>query len=153
MTPLEDVNALKDIVVRMMQFISQFDDVALGEMYEWSKTLEALSDTVREELKRRCRFRGQVAGWTMSLVQGMREIKDVAAAGQALSGLLSKEEFDSCCSVSLTKLEKALCQKRQAATGGQVDMMQCRDELLARLGGLVTHREDRQVLLKNGRRQ
>lgn len=146
MSPQEDVSILKNTVFRMYQFLKQFDDNALGDLYSFNKQLTMLIEASREELRNRCRMR-PVNGWQLSEQKGIREIKDFASAYRVFADIMSQQEFESCCTVALTKLERIFTDYMMTKNPG-ISPDSCRQMFNDRVAPLVTYKPSREILMR-----
>ena len=100
------LNKLEIYAERPAPVVADLPDEQLTALYEQSKILKTIFETIEKELKKRASENGVCGDYKIKTVPGARQITDINKAFE-LSGLTA-EEFIKCCSVSVPTLEKAM---------------------------------------------
>ncbi|GEM_PF-5632936 len=138
---------------QMQQYLSanlpQLDDRALALFYEQSRRFSRLSDDIRDEMRMRYSTHGSVAGWRLVRHQGARMLGNPDLAYDALKEVLTRQEFFSCGSISIPKLQGLYTQRRCELTPAMNEGMSTR-EFLDIITPLLVQKPDTLVWKKEG---
>jgi len=130
--------------------IAQLADADLAMMIDSLAPASKFLESLQRELKTRIEFRGApVANWTIKTTSGGREAADINQLYAAISGDVNNEEFVSCCSLSVSKVEKLFAFKKKRL--GEYKTEKEAKELFAeKTNGLIVEKSPRNQLVKMG---
>lgn len=100
------LNKLEIYAGRPAPVVADLPDEQLTVLYEQSKILKTIFESIEKELKKRASENGVCGEYKVKTVPGARQITDINKAFE-LSGLTA-EDFIKCCSVSVPTLEKTM---------------------------------------------
>lgn len=128
--------------------IARLADADLAMMIDALAPASKFLESLQRELKTRIEFRGApVANWTIKTTSGGREAADINQLYAAISGDVNNEEFVSCCSLSVSKVEKLFAAKKKKI--GEFKTEKEAKELFAeKTNGLIVEKTPRNQLVK-----
>lgn len=125
--------------------LSEVPDSFLCELAGRFKVVAKFADRVTEEIKARCAEKGACGSYVLKTTSGGKEIPDINAAFNALSGVFKAEEFLTYCKVSEPALRKAYAAKMKEI--GKCASLKDGEKLFAdAMGELIQQKAPRQVL-------
>lgn len=122
-------------------------DEELSELYDICKTLNYLAEDVRKALTNRCQRNGVVGGKYLRTIPGTRVIENMSAAYVALRDVMTKEEFQKACSVSVTKLQKTYIELRQEQNKN-LEYPELEQEFKMRMANVISYGPSRLQIAK-----
>lgn len=130
--------------------IAQLADADLAMMIDSLAPASKFLESLQRELKTRIEFRGSpVANWTIKSTSGGREAVDINRLYAAISGDVDNAEFVSCCTLSVSKVEKLFAAKKKRL--GEFKTEKEAKELFAsKTDGLIVEKSPRNQLVKCG---
>lgn len=147
MTNFELVKQFQQLQEYLIRNLSQLDDSALALLYDQSRKFSYVAESIRNELRGRCAMRGSICGWHLVRQRGARELRNPELVYNTLQDVLKREEFFSCCSTSIPKLQELYVRRRRELVP-QMNEGESTREFLDRIAPLITRKPDVQ-LLKN----
>lgn len=125
--------------------LSEVPDSFLCDLAGKFKVVAKFADRVTEEIKARCAEKGACGSYVLKTTSGGKEIPDINAAFNALSGMFKAEEFLTYCKVSEPALRKAYAAKMRE--NGTCASLKDGEKLFAEaMGELIQQKAPRQVL-------
>lgn len=125
--------------------LSEVPDSFLCELAGKFKVVAKFADRVTEEIKARCAEKGTCGNYVLKTTSGGKEIPDINAAFNALSGVFKAEEFLTYCKVAEPALRKAYAAKMKE--NGICASLKDGEKLFAEaMGELIQQKAPRQVL-------
>ena len=126
---------------------TRMQDDALAAIYERCQLVAKVTAAVEAELKRRIEASGSCAGYTLKASSGGRECKDLSALYNAVGDVLDQPEFLSCCTVSVSALEKAYA-KACKTLGLHPTEKAAREAFQSETAGIVAEKAPRKSIVK-----
>ena len=125
--------------------LSELPDSFLCELAGKFKVVAKFADRVTEEIKARCAEKGACGSYVLKTTSGGKEIPDINAAFNALSGVFKAEEFLTYCKVAEPALRKAYAAKMKER--GMCASLKDGEKMFAEtMGDLIQQKAPRQVL-------
>lgn len=125
--------------------LSDLPDAFLCELAGKFKVVAKFADRVTDEIKARCAEKGACGNYVLKTTSGGKEIPDINAAFNALSGMFKAEEFLTYCKVSEPALRKAYVAKMKERC--KCKSLKEGEKMFAEeMGDLIQQKAPRQVL-------
>lgn len=125
--------------------LSEVPDSFLCDLAGKFKVVAKFADRVTEEIKARCAEKGACGKYILKTTSGGKEIPDINAAFNALSGMFKAEEFLTYCKVSEPALRKAYVAKMKERC--KCKSLKEGEKMFAeKMGELIQQKAPRQVL-------
>ena len=125
--------------------LAEVPDAFLCELAGKFKVVAKFADRVTEEIKARCAEKGACGSYVLKTTSGGKEIPDINAAFNALSGMFKAEEFLTYCKVSEPALRKAYVAKMKERC--KCKSLKEGEKMFAEtMGDLIQQKAPRQVL-------
>lgn len=107
LTKTAETTAIKAEELIQLKSLSDLTVDELCELKRRCDLVAKLGERVDNRIKAVCEESGSCGRWTLKEVSGGKEIKDINAAFNAVSGILDASKFLDACSVSVSKLKDA----------------------------------------------
>ena len=128
------------------------DPATLAKWYEAAQTAKLLVARVESAMREYLDQHGECAGYRWQEVAGRREVDDICHAAIQFSDIITNSEFLSCCSVSVSQLESAVCDRLQAqavAAGGKLSRAEAKRRFSEMSEGVVRRGDPSRKIVKS----
>lgn len=127
--------------------LSELSPEALCELKKKCDLIAKLGERVDNRIKAICAESGQCGIYTLKESSGGREIKDINSAFNLVKETMNPEEFLSCCSASVSKLEK-LFAKNKKDSGSVKTEKEGKEEFANILSDLIEEKPKKKALVE-----
>lgn len=125
----------------LIEQLKDLSDEKALELFEACKPAQKLIDAIEAEIKERAEKNGQCGDYTIKLVSGGYECKDIQQTFR-VSGL-APDKFLDCCSVSLPKLKKQYADTAEGMTKKEAEAL-----LMDKIAPYLQAKPERKTLTK-----
>lgn len=129
------------VQVGLIEQLKGLSDEKVLNLFESCKPAQKLIDAIESEIKERAEKNGSCGDYTIKLVSGGYECKDIQQTFR-VSGL-APDKFLDCCSVSLPKLKKQYADTAEGMTKKEAEAL-----LMDKIAPYLTAKPERKTLTK-----